>query len=130
MERIVKTIKGKNGRLYVEADGNRYLAASCQPEIQLLEEVAQVPVLGNGQIIKRRVLTLLLTFNQAMKCPVDIENVTGFGLRGDFLGRDGKYRELTFSRCLLASDLDLTDAGSCTFEIVCSPEMMKQLRTM
>lgn len=130
MKRICKTIRGRHGKLYIVVDGNRYQLARCRPEIELVEDVVEIPALGCGRFIKKRLVTMLLTFDHRMESVLDIEEATGFDFQGDFLRKDGALECIQFSHCLLASDLDLTDGGTCTFEVECSPAMMKKLLEM
>ena len=130
MRRICKTIRGRCGKLYIVVDGNRYQLAQCRHEIELVEDVAEIQALGSGRLIKKRLATMLLTFDHRLESTMDIETATGFDFQGDFLRKDGVLENIRFSHCLLASDLDMTEGGTCTFEVECSPEMMKKLLSM
>ena len=130
MKRVLKTILVENGKLYAVAEGSRYLLADCSATIEIVEETEELPVLGKGRVITNRGITLLITFDHKPRFTVNPAVLAGFGFQGEVLRRDGLYEQMTFDHCLLASDLDLTEAGECTFEIQCSPEQLRRLRTL
>lgn len=130
MKRVIKTIPVKQGKLYVSADGSRYLLADCTATIEIVEEVAELPVLGKGKVITRRAATILITFEHNPRFTADPLTLNGFGFQGEMLRRDGIYEQIDFDHCLLVSDLDLTEAGECTFEIQCSQEQLRRLRAL
>ena len=130
MQRVVKTISTEDGKLYVTSGSNRYLLASCGADIEIVEDAEQIPVLGKGRIIRNRYVTILMTFDQRMKFEPDTAKMDGFSFTGEVLRKDGSQERIVFNKCLLASDLDLTDNGSCTFEVSCSQDMLKTLQLL
>lgn len=128
METITKVIPAENGKLYALADGNRYFLADCRARIEIVEYSDALAVLGRGRVIKRRDSVLLVTFNQQPHLPLALDALSGFGFQGDLLRRDGRYERLTFDRCLLDGDLDLTECGECSFFVECSHSMICRLK--
>ncbi len=128
---VAKTIRGQNGKLYITSGGNRYRIAECEARIEIIEERDTMTALGSADIIRRRYASILVTFDhRKANIPVSLDTVDSFGFQGEFLRKDGKYKIFDFPRCLLASDLDLTDGGACTFEIECSDETIAELYRM
>lgn len=130
MKEVIKTIPAEDGKLYALAGENRYLLADCGASIEIVEDSEELPVLGKGRVITNRGAALLITFEHKPGFSVNLESVQGFGFQGRVLRQDGIYEKVIFAHCLLASDLDLTEAGECTFEIQCSAEMIKRLRAL
>lgn len=89
-----------------------------------------MPILGEGRIIDRRDVVLLITFEHAAAASVPLNALSGFRFEGEALRSDGTFEPVTFARCLLNSDLDLTEGGSCEFRVVCSQDMMDRLRQL
>ena len=127
MKQVIKTILVEEGKLYALAGENRYLLADCGASIEIIEDSAELPVLGKGRVITNRSAALLITFEHKPGFNVNLESVHGFGFQGKVLRQDGIYENVVFAHCLLASDLDLTEAGECTFEIRCSAEQLKRI---
>lgn len=127
MQKVVKTIPIEKGKLLGIVDTNRYKLADCDAKLELIEHSKNIPTLGTGNIITHRLVSMLITFNYVSRL-VDIQSLIAFGFQGDILRSDGRYETVTFDRCLLVSDLDLTDTGQCTFEVQCSPNMLRKLR--
>lgn len=127
MERVVNTIDVINGKLAVIVGTHKYLLANCNANVEVIEQSKQVPVLGRGNIIQKRYVSLLITFDHASKSLVDVESISRIEFTGDVLREDGKYITLSFDNCLLVSDLDLTSAGTCTFEVQCPENLIRQL---
>lgn len=127
MQKVVKTIDVTNGKLFGIVDTNRYKLADCEGKIEIIEHSENIPTLGTGNIITRRLASMLITFNHIWRL-VDIHSLVAIGFQGDILRSDGVYESVRFDRCLLVSDLDLTDEGQCTFEIQCSENMLRKLR--
>ena len=130
MDRVIKTIPCDAGTLYVSCDGRRVKLADCKAAVEVIETVNELPTLGKGRVIKKRYASLLLTFDHEVSYSLDFQTVDSFLFQGDFLRKDGKLERLTFSRCCLLSDLDLTGSGQCEFEIECSNDMLHKLQLL
>lgn len=130
MKRVIKSIPVENGKLYALADGSRYLLADCTARIEIVEDATELPVLGKGKVITKRAATILITFEHSPRFTADPMALNGFGFQGEVLRQDGAYEQIGFDHCLLVSDLDLTEAGECTFEIQCSQEQLRRLRAL
>lgn len=130
MKQVIKTILVEEGKLYALAGENRYLLADCGASIEIIEDSAELPVLGKGRVITNRSAALLVTFAHKPRFGVNLASLSGFGFQGEVLRQDGVYERMVFDHCLLASDLDLTEAGECTFEIRCSAEQLKRIRNI
>jgi hypothetical protein len=131
MKRLIKTLVCENGELFVITRGLRIPLAKCEAEIKLYEYSVDVPVLGRGLVITRREVALLITFKHRPKCATDekfINSISRIEFRGDILQPDGAVECVYFDNCLLDGDLDLTDAGTCQFELRCPQEMLNRLR--
>ncbi len=50
IERVVKTIPVERGKLYVTGAGERYLLADCRAEIEIRQELIDVPM---GEVLRR-----------------------------------------------------------------------------
>lgn len=130
-QRIVKTLYGKNGMLYVTCGDVAYNLASCIPKIELIEDVEQIKRLGRGEIVLWKHADVVLTFNAGvLENIVPLQKVDSFGVMMTIERKDGKTEMLNFPRCLLTSMLDLIDGGVSTFEIDGSDEMLEKLRRM
>nr|DAM31675.1 MAG TPA: hypothetical protein [Caudoviricetes sp.] len=130
MQRVIKTIPAERGKLYALINGDRYLLAECHANIEIIEDAEEIPVLGRGRVITDRSVTILVTFAHKPRFGVNLASLSGFGFQGEVLRQDGVYERMVFDHCLLASDLDLTEAGECTFEIRCSAEQLKRIRNI
>lgn len=128
METITKIIPAENGKLYALADGNRYFLADCRARIEMVEHSDALAVLGRGRVIRKWDTVLLVTFGHKPQLLLPMDMLSGFGFQGDFLRSDGRYERLTFDRCLLDSDLDLTEGGGCSFIAECSDLMIRRLK--
>ena len=100
MNRITKTIPLYNGKLFAEMDSRR---------IKLYDCMASVDICIDDEMISR---------------------ISGFSFCGDVIQQNGSYWQITFDRCLLEDDLDITDGGSCRFEVQCSQNLINELRRM
>ena len=127
MDREVKRIQIQNGELFAEMDERRIKMCDCEATVQVLEHVMEVPILGKGRIIDKRYIGLLITFNHINAACVN-DALSGFSFSGDAQQSDGTFRKLTFSRCELIDELDITGDGSCGFEVRCSQRMIDTLR--
>lgn len=131
IERVVNVIPAVRGKLYMTCRGSRYALADCKAELELVEHSSGAPILGRGRIIRKWSLALLATFeHEPHAAAADTDGWDSIGFIGDFLRMDGKYEEIRLDHCLLQDDLDLTEAGRCTFEVCCSPEMLRRLRNL
>jgi hypothetical protein len=130
MKRIIKTVPCYEGILYAVLDSNRVKLTGCRADIEITEELADLPVLGKGHIIKRRYANLLLTFDHKPTAGIADDTLSGFSFEGDFICKDGKLERLMFPDCRLNGDLDLTATGKCEFEIECSNRMLSRLKEM
>ena len=128
MERIIKRIPCSHGVLYVLAYTNRYVLAECDAVLEITEEIEHIPVLGKGRVVRGRYITLLITAHHKPNSVIDPRSVDSIGFKGEYLRSDGKSETLEFIRCLLVSDLDLTAAGECRFEVQCSDALLDRLR--
>lgn len=130
MKRVVKTIAVRNGRMYVLSDNRRVLLFQCRAEVELIEHSVQTPILGKGRVIDKRSAVLLITFDQCMEAEINANDISGFAFEGDFIRLDGSYISMDFEHCMLCSDLDLTAAGQCRFELQCSPGQLEKLKVI
>ena len=128
MERIIKTIPCSHGVLYALAHTNRYVLAECDAVLEITEEIEHIPVLGKGRVVRGRYITLLITAHHKPNSAIDPRRIDSIGFKGEYLRSDGKSETLEFSRCLLVSDLDLTAASECRFEVQCSDALLYRLR--
>lgn len=129
MERMIKTLPCSHGVLYALSNGNRYALAECGAKIEIAEKIEHIPVLGKGRVVHGRYITLLLTIDHKPNDALELCRIDSFGFKGEYLRSDGKSETVDFTRCLLISDLDLTAAGTCTFEVECSEELLGRLRS-
>lgn len=129
MNRIVKTIPVKNGKLFAVMDTRRALLYECKAEIEIVEHSEHIPVLGKGRLITKREAVLLVTFEHCPKFEVDERTISGFSFCGDSLTANGSIIKLEFDNMQLLDNLDLTSNGSCNFELRCSMAMLDKLRT-
>ena len=127
MERIIKTVPCSHGVLYALTHTNRYLLAECDATIEITEEIEHIPVLGKGRVVRGRYITLLITAHHKPNTAIDPCSIDSIGFKGEYLRSDGKTEIIEFSRCLLVSDLDLTAAGECRFEVQCSDALLDRL---
>jgi len=133
MKKLIKTLQSKNGELYITTDCKRLLIACCRAEIELYEHSIDIPILGKGKVTRERDAALLLTFEHRPELKTDeayLQTISRFEFQGDILRSDDVYEPFTFYNCLLDSALDLTEAGSCRFELGCSPETLNKLKTI
>ena len=133
MNRITKTIPLYNGKLFAEMDSRRIKLYDCMASVDIQEHSVSAPVLGKGKVIDKRNLVLLITFDHAVDICIDgemISRISGFSFCGDVIQQNGSYWQITFDRCLLEDDLDITDGGSCRFEVQCSQNLINELRRM
>lgn len=129
MDRAVKSIPMQNGELFAELDERRIKMCDCEAEVQVLEHAIELPILGKGRVIDKRYIILLITFNHInATCVTDA--LSGFSFRGEVLQSNGTIRQLTFPRCELMDELDLTGEGSCSFEVRCSQHMIDIVRAL
>lgn len=128
MQRIVKTVPVERGKLYVTGGGERYLLADCRAEIELCEELIDVPMLGRGRAVKRLPFTVLITFDHDAKKEPDWPRIEAIGLQGEILRRDGCYLSLDLPRCELLSDIDPSAGSECKFAVPCTPELLRLIR--
>jgi len=128
MERVVKTVPVERGGLYVTGAGKRYLLADCRAEIELREELIDVPRLGRGRAVKRLPSVVVITFDHAPKTEPDWSRIEAIGLAGEVLRRDGRYMRIDIPQCSLLDDLDLSEGSECRFEVLNTPELLRLLR--
>ena len=128
MERVVKTVPVERGGLYVTGAGKRYLLADCRAEIELREELIDVPRLGRGRAVKRLPSVVVITFDHEPKTEPDWSRIEAIGLAGEVLRRDGRYMRIDLPRCELIDDLDLSEGSECRFEVPNTPELLRLLR--
>lgn len=100
--------------------------AECKGNVELKEELQEVPCLGYRNAITRRFATLLVTFKHKVK-KVDIKNLELISFKGEFIDANGDSVILSFTRCLPMEELDLTEKGINKFEVICSPEIINKL---
>ena len=133
MKKYEKTLCAENGEMFVVIDGRRVRIAACAAEIKLYARSVDVPVLGKGRVINERGAALLVTFKHRPEYSTDenaINRISRIEFQGDILQTDGAYAQVRLDNCLLDGDLDLTEAGTCQFEIRCSQETLDRLRAM
>lgn len=128
MERVVKTVPVERGKLYVTGAGKRYLLADCRAEIELREELIDVPMLGRGRAVKRLPSVVVITFDHEPKTEPDWSRIEAIGLAGEVLRCDGCYLSLDLPRCELLSDIDLSAGSECKFAVPCTPELLRLIR--
>lgn len=130
MERIVSVLPAKHGRLYARMRGKRYLLAECEAEIELIEHVEDLAVLGRGRVIKSRDVCLLITFRHELRFDADIGELDGLDFVGEVLRQDGRMERVELFRCYPLDEWDLTEAGECRFEAAYDRDLLRRLRTM
>ena len=133
MQRVVKTLKAENGELFALIDSRRIRLARCEAEVRLYTREVEVPVLGRGRVITQREAVLLVTFEHKPECPTDedfICSIARIEFQGEILQTDGSVERLVFDNCILDGELDLTEAGTCRFELRCTPHMIRRLMVM
>ena len=123
----MKTRDVSNGRLYTVIKSQRFLLAKCDASIELIEHSKNIPILGTGNIINKRMVTMLVTFNQKPNDVSGIDTIELISFKSEVLRCDGRLVPITFENCLIVSDLDLTAEGQCTFEVACSESTLKML---
>ncbi len=128
MQRIVKTVSVERGKLYATGGGERYLLADCRAEIELCEELIDVPMLGRGRAVKRLPSVVVITFDHEPKTEPDWSRIEAIGLAGDVLRCDGCYMRIDIPQCSLLDDLDLSEGSECRFEVPNTPELLRLLR--
>ena len=121
MERIVKTVPCSHGILYALVNTSRYVLVECDAALEITEEIEHIPVLGKGRVVRGRYITLLITAHHKPNSAIDPRSID------EYLRSDGKTETVEFNRCLLVSDLDLTAAGECRFEVQCSDALLDRL---
>jgi hypothetical protein len=92
-----------------------------------------VPILGRGNVIDKRYASLLVTFgHKPENAGVEdfADNISRIEFTGDVINGSGVVERLTFDNCMLDGDLDLTQAGTCVFELRCTVDMLNKLRAM
>lgn len=129
MFRTYKEILVKNGKLFVTVSGNRYVLAECEAKVELKEELQELPCLGNKKAVVRRFATLLITSKHKMKI-VDISNIELISFNGEFLKNNKDTVILTLTQCLPLDELDLTEQGENSFEVICSNEIITKLMAL
>ena len=127
MERIVKTVPCSHGILDALVNTSRYVLVECDAALEITEEIEHIPVLGKGRVVRGRYITLLITAHHKPNSAIDPHSIDSIGFKGEYLRSDGKNEVVEFSRCLLVSDLDLTAAGECRFEVQCSDALLDRL---
>ena len=108
MERVTKTIDVSNGRLYTVIRSQRFLLAKCDASIELIEHSKNIPILGTGNIINKRMVTMLVTFNQKPNDVSGIDTIELISFKSEVLRCDGRLVPITVENGLIVSDLDLT----------------------
>lgn len=127
MERVFKTIMVSGGLLFAIVGTNRYQIAECEADIEIRERITNVPILGKGRVIDGRKTVLLITFTHKPKVPVKLSEIERIEFAGEMLRSDGAYEKIVFGNCQLLDELDLTDEGQCTFEVMCPETTLKKL---
>ena len=130
MNRVIKTISFTNGKLHTVKGTQRFLLTDCEATMEIVEHSQRIPILGRGNVIDKRYISMLVTFNHMPNTAIDFGTMESIAFTGDAVRQDGYIETLTFNNCLLVSDLDLTDSGACKFEIQCSKQMMNKLRQL
>lgn len=133
MNRTIKTIYFHNGQLFAELGSRRVKLYDCKASVEIQEHAVSIPVIGRGKVINRRNVVLLITFQHAAEVEPDenlLFKISGLSFQGDVLMENGSYKQVCFNRCLLEDDLDITEGGSCRFEVQCSQELLNELRRM
>ncbi len=133
MKKYIKSLSVDGGKLFAVNNGRRITLAECKAELKLYTRSVNIPILGKGNVITERGIALLITFQQKSEYSLDeafIRGISAFEFQGDVLQSDGTMEQVFFSNCQLDSDLDLSDAGSCRFDILCPPEMIRKLMAM
>lgn len=129
MKRLVKTLIGENGQLYIVQSGNRVLLANCIPQLEIFEEVTHIPALGAGAKVKKRHISLVLCGEPELTRKVDVyffKEAMRFDLSADFQRTDGVFEKLFFD-ALIPEEIDLD--GDWTFWTSDNPELLKKALT-
>ena len=61
---------------------------------------------------------------------VDISNIELISFNGEFLKNNKDSVILTFTQCLPIDELDLTEQGENSFEVICSNEIITKLMAL
>ena len=61
---------------------------------------------------------------------VDISNIELISFNGEFLKNNKDSVVLTFTQCLPIDELDLTEQGENSFEVICSNEIINKLMAL
>ena len=126
MIRMSKRIHINNGELLAVCGERRYKLCDCKANIEVLEELSTLSMIG-GSKVERRYVTVLVTFDHS---PNQIDSsVDSVQFKGDAMRADGIYETIFLPRCLLTSEWDPEMKKKCTFEAQCSFEQVKALLT-
>lgn len=127
MKRLIKTLTGENGQLYMVQNGNRVLLADCIPKLEIYEEITPIPIKGKRGVVKKRHISFVLCGEPELTREVDtgfFRTVKRFDLAADFQRTDGVFETLFFD-ALIPEEIDLD--GDWTFWLQDDTERLKKL---
>ena len=128
MKRLLRTIPCERGKIYYSYQGNRYLLAECEPEIEIYEESTSVPVLGSRSYgVKRLHMALAICGERSytLECGPDVfQPGKRFSLSADVLRQDGIYEVFHFED-MIPEDIALD--GNWVFSLNEPPEVIRRL---
>lgn len=118
--RIHKKLEVESAMLFSVQLGKRRLINECDASIEIREVVDSLPpILGKGKQIKKRDIVLLITYNHKPDI-LDIDSIDRIEFSGDIVRSDGVRENIIFDTCIPAGEWDISQEGSCTFEVRCS----------
>lgn len=118
IKKLLRTIELENGELFAIVGSNRYLLATCQPNIEIYEHLASVAILGQQHkgVKKRHIVIALCPAPDFTREVNDefLQRVSGFELKGDVWRQDGVFEMLVLNRLTLT---EIEPNGNWRFEV-------------
>ena len=101
MTTLIKTLPCENTRLFYVTDGRRIKLSDCEAEIQIYEELTDIPVLGANAKMKKYHTSLVICSEHKYTRQIDekfLSSVDCFDLCTDIQREDGIFERINFSR--------------------------------
>ena len=117
IEKLLRTLRGKESRLYYVKDGRRFLLADCKTRLEISSQEERLPLLGNKAMVSKHYLTIAICDDMDLKESVDtafLKTITRFEIEVFFQRKDGRQERFVFSN-INPTEIDLD--GEWTFEI-------------